>query len=249
MKIYVCIVPGDDIPIAGASFDKRICYNKYWERKFALEEKYHIAVTHTPDECVHEVEIEGSTCLHLCIAGHYSDKEVVGAVIGDDDMRAMLGMMDRLNHQADDEDYFHMEDIMLGLPDVNKRNLNKYCVYLYKQSTQGEAAPPTMRDCIVESEEEFVRAFKPEIVLQTEDDTDEFWNFGSDPRVTDKGLSTILYGNRTMSSQWLVETINVSKRVCRHGWCVTLYAEDEDHALKIASDTLAAYLARKDGIT
>lgn len=248
MKIFVAAIPGDDVPIAGASFDQRFCWDMYTKRKAELEEKG-IAVTASMNECIHEVEITGSTCLHLCIAGYYSNKEVVGAVIGDEDLHSMTSMMDRLNHQACDDDYFHLEDVMLGLPDVNKRNLNKYCVYLYKQSAQGEEKSTPWRRRTIESEEELELAFKPKIELQTDDDTDEFWNFGSAPKVIDKGLMTILYGTRSMNNLFAADVLNVSKHIYRHEWCVTLYAEDEDHALKIASDTLAAYLAKKDGIT
>lgn len=234
MKIYVCMIPGDDILIAGASFDKRICYNKYWERKSALEEKYHIAVTHTPDECVHEVEIEGSTCLHLCIAGHYSDKEVVGAVIGDEDMRSMMGMMDRLNRQADDEDYFHMEDIMLGLPEPNQRQLDKYTVHLYRPNKT--ASQMGWNIFYTKTQEQYDKLFEPKIELTTGYDTDEFWNFGAPPSIEPNvHLDEIVMPD--------------GQRIYREEWRVYVYASDKDQALKIASDTLAMHLARKDDIT
>ena len=233
MKIYVCMIPGDDILIAGASFDKRICYNKYWERKSALEEKYHLAVTHTPDECVHEVEIEGSTCLHLCIAGHYSDKEVVGAVIGDEDMHSMMGMMDRLNHQANDEDYFHMEDIMLGLPESNQRQLDKYTVYLYRPNKT--ASRSRWNIFYPKTQEEYDKLFEPKIELITGYDTDEFWNFGAPPRI-----EPIVHLDEIVMPD--------GSRMYREEHRVYVYASDKDHALKIASDTLATHLARKDDI-
>lgn len=239
MKIFVVAIPGDDAPITGASFDQRFCWDMYTKRKAELEEKG-IAVTASMNECIHEVDVTGLTCLHLCIAGHYSDKEVVGAVIGDEDLHSMTSMMDRLNHQACHDDYFHLEDIMLGLPDVNKRNMNKYCVYLYKPTTKRDQGWRWANDKrFPKNQEEFDLLFKPKIELQTDCDTDEFWNFGASPHVIPKGYSEILC--------WRIPTLD--EIIYRTEWCIELYAEDEDHALKIASDTLTAYLAKEEGIT
>lgn len=240
MKIYVCMIPGDDILIAGASFDKRICYNKYWERKSALEEKYRLTVTHAPDECVHEVEIEGSTCLHLCIAGHYSDKEVVGAVIGDEDMHSMMSMMDRLNHQATDDgefgDYFHCEDIMLGLPDVNQRHLNKYEVVIYHRSERNPKSSYWDR-YYAHNDKELEKLFQPKISLLTADDVDELWNFGAPPQI-----------DQYQRVDWITSSYD-GKSYYRIRYRISCYATDESQALKIASDTLTTYLARKEGLT
>lgn len=233
MKIFICVIPGDDIPITGASFDKRLCYDKYWERKAALEKKYHLAVKHAPDECIHEVEISGSTCLHLCIAGYYSNKSVVGAVIGDDDMHEMMSLMDRLNHQGDDDDFFHLEDIMLGLPDPSQRQLDKYNVHLYRPS---KTTPRSRWNIFYpKTQEEYDKLFEPKIELITGDDTDEFWNFGSPPEI-----ETIVHLDEIVMPD--------GQRIHREEWRVYVYASDEDLALKIASDELAAHLARKEGV-
>lgn len=235
MKIYVCMIPGDDIPIAGVSFDKRFCCDKYHERKAALESKYHLAVRSTLEECIHECDVDGTFVpLHLAIAGYNEDQLILGAVIGDEDRAIMQSMVDKFNDDTDDEDdpyYFHIEEIMLGLPDENKRDLNKYTVRFYKRIEWNNCRSHSSR-FVTTSKQEFENLFRPWITKESYSDIDEFWKYGSSPYVhAFPGLCEIVMPD--------------GNKVFRQEFAVYCYANTEEEAYDIASAALSEYLSKR----